>query len=111
LIGPKLHLGQSHICLFYLYKKCIFLAYVQEIGRAGRSGAEAQAVLYFNRGDLASATMRKDMKEYCTNNSKCKREIINTFFGFKSTVKPFKCCSVCSSDLGLEWQFENLSVS
>ncbi|XP_053373994.1 ATP-dependent DNA helicase RecQ-like [Mercenaria mercenaria] len=40
--------------------------YVQEIGRAGRTGSDSQAILYFNRGDLASGSMRKEMKEYCT---------------------------------------------
>ena len=28
-------------------------AYDQEIGRAGRTGTDAQAILYFNQGDLA----------------------------------------------------------
>jgi len=89
----------------------IFSAYDQEIGRAGRTSTDAQAILYFNQGDLASTAMKKDMKEYCLNNSMSKREIINSFFGFHTTVKPLACCSVCNSDLELEWQFGYLRVT
>ncbi|XP_060576311.1 ATP-dependent DNA helicase RecQ-like [Ruditapes philippinarum] len=85
--------------------------YVQEIGRAGRTGKDAQAILYFNRGDLAPRAMRKDMKEYCTNTTVCKREMINHFFGFNTTVKLLKCCCVCNNNLELECQFEDLGVN
>ena len=43
----------------------LLVAYIQEIGRAGRDGKEAVATLYFNNSDLSSNGMKKEMRDYC----------------------------------------------
>ncbi|WAR12557.1 WRN-like protein [Mya arenaria] len=83
--------------------------YVQEIGRSGRAGTSAQAILYYNNTDLAVQQMRKEMKDYCQGDT-CHRELINEYFGFKTINKPTECCSKCQPELGLEWDFDNLSI-
>ncbi|XP_053390374.1 ATP-dependent DNA helicase RecQ-like [Mercenaria mercenaria] len=83
--------------------------YVQEIGRSRRAESQAQAILYFNNNDLAVAHMQTNMKEYCRSD-KCKRLLINEYFGFSNTSKPKICCNVCQPDLGLEWKFTQLSL-
>ncbi|XP_060553402.1 ATP-dependent DNA helicase Q1-like [Ruditapes philippinarum] len=80
-------------------------AYIQEIGRAGRTGSVAEAVLYFNNSDISGQCMRKDMQDYCRNNEKCRRDIINEHFGFQTKEKPTICCNFCDSQLCIEWDF------
>ncbi|WAR27511.1 hypothetical protein MAR_013215 [Mya arenaria] len=85
-------------------------AYVQEIGRSGRAGTSAKAILYYNNNnDLAVQHMRKEMKNYCKGDT-CHRELINEYFGLKTINKPTECCSKCQPELGLEWDFDNLSI-
>lgn len=84
--------------------------YVQEIGRAGRTGAEADAVLYYNKSDIGGPHMKKEMKEYCKNSDVCRRDQINKYFGFESSTKPANCCDVCTGELGLEWDFSKLQT-
>ncbi|XP_053376569.1 probable ATP-dependent DNA helicase RecS [Mercenaria mercenaria] len=40
--------------------------YFQEIGRSGRTGTSAQAILYCNNTDLATQHMRNEIKVYCS---------------------------------------------
>ena len=40
-------------------------AYMQECGRAGRSGNASSALLYVRHRDLSSPNISKDMKDYC----------------------------------------------
>lgn len=47
-------------------------AYVQQIGRAGRSGVQAEGILYINYSDLDHPSVKKAMKEYCKNVSVCR---------------------------------------
>jgi hypothetical protein len=54
--------------------------------------------------------MRKDMIEYFTNTTMCRREIINNFFGFNATVKPLKFFFVCNYSFELECQFEEIVI-
>jgi superfamily II DNA helicase RecQ len=90
----------------------IFAAYVQEIGRAGRSDIDAQAILFFNKSDIASAHMTREMKEYCVNTNTCRRSLINQYFGFESEPEKtfLVCCDLCNGELGIEYDFSNLST-
>ncbi|WAR08767.1 RECQ-like protein, partial [Mya arenaria] len=72
--------------------------YVQEIGRCGRDGAHANAILYYNNSDLGIQHMQASMKDYCKTD-KCKREFINEHFGFDLSDRPTICCNICQSDL------------
>ncbi|WAR08796.1 LOW QUALITY PROTEIN: BLM-like protein, partial [Mya arenaria] len=75
--------------------------YVQEIGRCGRDGAHANAILYYNNSDLGIQHMQASMKDYCKTD-KCKREFINEHFGFDLSDRPTICCNICQSDLVLK---------
>lgn len=51
--------------LYANISKCFsLLAYIQEIGRAGRSGNVVEAVLYFNRTDLGVQTFNHEERKY-----------------------------------------------
>ncbi|KAL4233931.1 hypothetical protein ACF0H5_008603 [Mactra antiquata] len=84
--------------------------YVQEIGRAGRSGTVAEAILYYNRADLGVQTMKKEMKDYCLNCNTCRRISINNHFGYNATNRPAICCDICTKELGFEWDFGKLAL-
>ncbi|XP_057296143.1 uncharacterized protein LOC130625081 [Hydractinia symbiolongicarpus] len=70
-------------------------AYVQEIGRAGRSKQPATAILFYNNSDVSAnkTNVDKNMKLYCQT-STCLREHIQKHFGFKHELQE-KCCSIC----------------
>ncbi|XP_057296121.1 uncharacterized protein LOC130625055 [Hydractinia symbiolongicarpus] len=70
-------------------------AYVQEIGRAGRSEQPATAILFYNNSDVSAnkTNVDKNMKLYCQT-STCLREHIQKHFGFKHELQE-KCCSIC----------------
>ena len=58
-----------------------------------------------NSNDISKASTRKDMKNQCIDNVKCKRELINEHFGFE-TPKQSNCCNICNPLVGLEWNFD-----
>ncbi|XP_057297650.1 ATP-dependent DNA helicase RecQ-like [Hydractinia symbiolongicarpus] len=70
-------------------------AYVQEIGRAGRSEQPATAILFYNNSDVSAnkTNVDKNMKLYCQT-STCLREHIQKHFGFKHELQE-KCCLIC----------------
>jgi superfamily II DNA helicase RecQ len=70
--------------------------YVQEVGRAGRDGQAAEAVLYFNNSDLAEKPVENTMIEFVRSKS-CRRQYLSTYFDtpFESVSN---CCDVCSND-------------
>lgn len=68
-------------------------------------------MLYFNNSDISGPTMRKDMQDYCRDNEKCRRDIINEHFGFQTKEKPKICCNFCDVNLGIEWEFCNLTIN
>ncbi|KAL3836461.1 hypothetical protein ACJMK2_021893 [Sinanodonta woodiana] len=61
-------------------------SYTQEIGRAGRDGSIAQAMLYYNATDLAHRYVDKAIKDFFKSN--------------KSTVQ--ECCDICANYEQLE---------
>ena len=70
-------------------------SYVQEIGRAGRTGLLSKAVLYYNYSDIANNKkhVQDEMKAYCKSEV-CLRQQILEYLGF-SRVKQENCCSIC----------------
>ena len=72
--------------------------YVQEIGRAGRSGQDAKAILYFCKRDIASNVpgIKSDIIGYC-NEDMCLRNNLLRQFGFQKTSREpmHKCCTYC----------------
>ncbi|CAC5425085.1 unnamed protein product [Mytilus coruscus] len=76
--------------------------YMQEIGRAGRNGDNAEAIMYFNNSDLskARAGLTSSVIEYCKNETKCFRKLLVKYFGFDDILyagDKKRCCSFCSS--------------
>ncbi|XP_028397832.1 ATP-dependent DNA helicase Q1-like isoform X3 [Dendronephthya gigantea] len=71
-------------------------SYVQEIGRAGRSGHLASATLYYNNSDVSDNVKHvdKSMKEYCLSQETCLRQLLLNYLGF-SCVTQERCCCVC----------------
>ena len=72
-------------------------AYMQEIGRAGRTvGIQSRATLYYNNSDISKNILhiKQSMKDYCQATDTCLRQILINYFGFK-LVKQSNCCSIC----------------
>lgn len=72
--------------------------YMQEIGRGGRRGQSASAVLYYSNMDLAKNLpgLNEDIVNYC-NTKTCLRDTMLSVFGFvKAPIDPASCCSNCS---------------
>ena len=74
--------------------------YMQEIGRAGRSGAPAQALMMYKPLHLLGSS--SEMKEYVKDSSTCRRMIIANHFKPKEEhlgISPaHNCCDVCAAD-------------
>ncbi|XP_063411234.1 uncharacterized protein LOC134694166 [Mytilus trossulus] len=71
--------------------------YVQEIGRAGRSGNAANAVLYYSNRDIAAnvVDIKPDIIGFCREKG-CIREYLLQQYGFEKTdVKGHICCNNC----------------
>ena len=73
-----------------------FESHVQEIGRAGRSGAQSYATLYYNNSDIGANKKNVDqsIKDYCVS-SDCLRKTLLAYFGW-SSEKQLSCCSNCT---------------
>lgn len=76
--------------------------YLQEIGRAGRSGQPATAIMFFNNNDIASNRKGLDpkMREFALNTSTCLRRQMLLYFGFNESLfsgPKELCCGNCRS--------------
>ena len=80
-------------------------SYMQEIGRAGRTGKPACATLFYNNSDIASnkVHVQEQMKDYCRSEESCLRTLILKYLGFSSVTQE-RCCCVCDGQC-------NMSVS
>ena len=76
-------------------------SYMQEIGRAGRTGLQSYATLYYNKSDIRNNKkhIEESMKNYCRSEDICLRQQLLEYFGF-SITKQSKCCSVCDVECG-----------
>lgn len=75
-------------------------SYVQETGRAGRTGVPSRATLYYNNSDIAKNKkhVQDPMKEYCKSQTTCLRKLILEYLGFPhATVNQERCCCVCDA--------------
>jgi superfamily II DNA helicase RecQ len=64
--------------LYYAYN-LLFTAYVQQTGRAGRTGASCLAVLYYNMEDINRSTVTGEMREFCLLS---RRQFMAEHFGY-----------------------------
>lgn len=71
-------------------------SYVQETGRAGRTGTPSRATLYFNNSDTAANKehVQEPMKVYCRSQDTCLRKLILQHLGFPP-VQQQRCCCIC----------------
>ncbi|XP_076108871.1 ATP-dependent DNA helicase Q1-like [Mytilus galloprovincialis] len=74
--------------------------YFQEVGRAGRKGQKAEALMYYNNNDLAKNRkgLSDAMVQYCKTKDKCLRLQLLQYFGFNETKfngPMYECCSYC----------------
>ncbi|XP_068761461.1 ATP-dependent DNA helicase Q1-like [Montipora capricornis] len=71
-------------------------AYMQEIGRAGRTGLSSCATLYYNNSDIGNNKkhVEESMKSYCRSEDTCQRKLLLDYFGF-SSVQQKSCCCIC----------------
>ena len=73
-------------------------SYIQEIGRAGRNGAQSLAVLMLVKGVVIHHA-ELAMKQYISNKDICRRQFLFSFFeGYTYNAESLcVCCDVCAS--------------
>ena len=73
-------------------------SYMQEIGRAGRTGKPARATLFYNNSVSASnkVHVQKQIKDYCRSEESCLRTLFLKYLGFSSVTQEKCCCCVCN---------------
>lgn len=71
-------------------------SYMQETGRAGRSGQLSKATLYYNNSDIAKNKkyVQESMKVYCRSQENCLRKLVLDYLGFPCGTQE-RCCCVC----------------
>ncbi len=81
-----------------------FLAYVQQTGRAGRTGSSCVAVVYYNMEDIGRRTVTTEMREFCLN-SDCRRQFIAEHFGYgiEQVLLKHDCCDNCERQCQCEY--------
>ena len=69
--------------------------YIQETGRAGRDGQPAKAILYHGGPELTYRNVNQEIKEYCLNKDKCRRNILLSYFDAHIIAHSSQLCSCC----------------
>ena len=75
--------------------------YIQEVGRSGRDGKPATAMLFYTPVDFCGRPgVSSSMKEYCINKSECRRKVLMRDFGITGRIRypatKCLCCDVCN---------------
>ena len=75
------------------------LDYMQQIGRAGRVGQDAEAILHYNKNDIAQnlPEIKQNIIDYCKSDT-CLRQNLLSNFGFTPSTSQdslCKCCKLC----------------
>lgn len=75
--------------------------YVQETGHGGRDNVLSNAILYYNKRDIAANShATEEVKRYCENMSECRRALLIRQFTDEALDLPLHrhlCCDVCAS--------------
>ena len=85
--------------------------YFQESGRGGRSGEDAESMIYWNRSDCpvrkepTTAQHREliDVRNYLENKTCCRRKWLLHYFDpecAKPGSDPMMCCAICAMEFG-----------
>ena len=71
-------------------------SYLQEVGRAGRTGVPSRTTLYFNNSDIAANKehVNEPMKAYYKLQESCLRNLILKYLG-RSCLTQERCCCIC----------------
>lgn len=74
-------------------------AYMQEIGRAGRTGLPSNATMYYIMADIANnkVHIEETIKKYCRIEDTCLRKYVLKYFGFNG-IKQDNCCCICDKE-------------
>ena len=74
--------------------------YVQETGRGGRDNVLSNAILYYNKRDIAANShATEEVKRYCENMSECRRALLMRQFTDEALDLPLHrhlCCDICA---------------
>ena len=73
--------------------------YLQEIGRAGRRGQPAEALLYYSNSDIAACIqdLQQDIRNYCLSETCLRRALLAPFDFEPNDIVGCKCCSICQA--------------
>jgi len=76
--------------------------FIQQIGRAGREGTQATAVLLYNAKQCKD--LDSDMKKYVSNSSQCRRKVLLSAYNVESeaTLVKHACCDICAKTCSCE---------
>ncbi len=87
--------------VLYLVSHNIFAAYIQQTGRAGRSGMSCEAIMFYNLEDLGKRSISSEMKQYC-HLTTCRRNYIAEHFDntTESNRNRHECCDNCDNACG-----------
>ena len=83
-------------CIIHWGAPCDIEQYVQETGRAGRDGLQAEAILY--QGKIGKHTSQ-GIRKYIENNSRCRRALLLRDFilySDENITSKCRCCDICA---------------
>lgn len=66
-------------------------------------------MIFCNTSHLGRQGVTSSVKDYCKNDTICRKTVIDTYFGFTSHTDDLTsalCYDVCNAELKCDWQFE-----